>query len=393
MDSQTIIKLTEAHIQPTYGRFPLCLAEGSGCRAKDPEGKSYLDFGSGIGVNSLGWADPQWAAAVAGQAATLQHTSNLYYTEPGARLAQAICKRTGMARVFFANSGAEANEGAIKAARKYSHDKYGEGRHTIISLVGSFHGRTMATLTATGQQHFHQHFFPFPGGFKYAPAGDMGALLPLLDGTVCAVMVEPIQGEGGVLPLDAAYLADLRELCSQNDILMITDEVQCGVGRTGSFLAGQQAGITPDIATLAKGLGGGLPIGAVVLGEKCTCALGKGDHGSTFGANPVSCAGALVVMERLDDAFLEKVAHKGAHLKQQLEALPGIAGVQGGGLMLGAALTPPLAAGEVIAKAMEKGLLLLSAKDRLRFLPPLTITLDELDEGVAILKTVLEESL
>jgi acetylornithine/N-succinyldiaminopimelate aminotransferase len=349
-----------------------------------------LDFTSGIGVNSLGWADAEWAVAVAGQAATLQHTSNLYYTQPGADLAQALCRRTGMDKVFFANSGAEANEGAIKAARKYSHDKYGEGRHTIICLENSFHGRTMATLTATGQSGFHRNFAPFLPGFVHIPARDIRAFEQATAGGVCAVIAEPIQGEGGVLPLEYGLLQRLQALCRERDILFIADEVQTGVGRTGAFLASQKAGLRPDIVTLAKGLGGGLPIGAVLFAEGCAQTLGKGDHATTFGGNPVCCAGALVVMNRLTDEFLRQVSAKGAALRQKLEALPGVQAVTGDGLMLGIRFAPPRTALAVLEKAMQNGLLCLLAKENLRLLPPLIITEEEIDEGVAILKKVLE---
>lgn len=389
MDTKTIKQLDDEYILHTYARFPICLAEGKGCRAKDPEGNHYLDFTSGIGVNSLGWADSEWAKAVADQAATLQHTSNLFYTAPGAKLARALCQKTGMDKVFFSNSGAEANEGAIKAARKYSRDKYGEGRHTILTLQNSFHGRTMATLTATGQAHFHQNFNPFLQGFAYVEAGSITALKAAVDGSVCAVMLEPIQGEGGVIPLKADYLTAVQALCAEKDVLLIADEIQTGVGRTGAFLACQKHGIQPDIATLAKGLGAGLPIGAVLLGQKCAAVLEAGDHGSTFGANPVCCAGALVVMNRLTDTFMAEVAQKGNALKAALKALPGVADVSGDGLMLGVLFAGGIKAADVLAKAMDAGLLCLTAKDRLRLLPPLVITQAELDEGVDILKNVL----
>lgn len=391
MNSTEIKQLDAEYVLPTYGRFDLCLTSGKGCRAYSPEGAAYLDFTSGIGVNSLGWCDEEWSAAVAKQAATLQHTSNLYYTQPGAQLAKALCTATGMAKVFFGNSGAEANEGAIKAARKYSLQKYGEGRATIVSLYNSFHGRTMATLTATGQQGFHQHFAPFLPGFAYTPANDIPALGQALAGDVCAVMFEPIQGEGGIVPLEPGYLQALQALCHEKDILLIADEVQCGVGRTGHFLASQGAGIQPDIVTLAKGLGGGLPIGAVLLAEGCQTALGKGDHGSTFGANPVCCAGALVVMNRLNESFLAAVQAKGELLKNGLLALPGVQGVSGKGLMLGISFAPGIAAAGVLQAAMQKGLLCLLAKDKLRLLPPLVVTTEEITEGLSILKTVLEE--
>ena len=307
MDSKKVVRRDEHYVLPTYARNPLVLEQGAGMVAQSPEGQPYLDFTSGIGVNSLGYCDPDWAAAVAKQAAKLQHTSNLYYTGPCAKLAKKLCARTGLDKVFFANSGAEANEGAIKAARKYSFDKYGPGRETVITLVNSFHGRTLATLTATGQEVFHQYFGPFNGGFAYAPADDLAALQAMIDEHTCAVMMELVQGEGGVCALDPDYVHAVRALCREKDLLLIVDEVQTGVGRTGTFLCAEHYGFTPDIVTLAKGLGGGLPIGAVLLSEKAAAGMGPGTHGSTFGGNPVVCAGANVVLDKLDDDFMQNV--------------------------------------------------------------------------------------
>ena len=391
MTSDQIKAKDQQYILPAYARFDLALAKGQGCRAESPEGKSYLDFTSGIGVNSLGWCHPAWVAAVSGQAATLQHTSNLYYTAPGAVLAETLCARIGMSKVFLCNSGAEANEGAIKAARKYSKMKYGEGRHTILTLQNSFHGRTMATITATGQDSFHQNFDPFLPGFAYIPAGDIPALEAALTGDVCAVMFEAVQGEGGVVPLEDSYLQTLEKLCKQKDILLVADEVQCGVGRTGKFLACEWAGIQPDIVTLAKGLGGGLPIGAVLFADGCATALGKGDHGSTFGGNPVCCAGANAVMEWLTPTALAAITENGRFLKESLLALPGVDEVTGKGLMLGISFKNGLAAADVLQKATEKGLLCLLAKQKLRLLPPLVVTKEDIQEGLAILKEALEE--
>ena len=391
MNSQELIQLDNDYILQTYSRFNLCLVSGSGCTAKNPEGKTFLDFTSGIGVNSLGWCDTQWSEAVAKQAATLQHTSNIYHTQPAALLAKALCKKTGMDKVFFSNSGAEANEAAIKAARKYSHGKYGSGRHTILTLENSFHGRTMATLSATGQDVFHQHFHPFVEGFGYLPVNDIRKLTSALTKDVCAVMIEVIQGEGGINVLDKEYLEALQTLCNEKDILLIVDEVQTGIGRTGSFLACGQTSLQPDIITLAKGLGGGLPLGAALFAKSCSSVLGKGDHATTYGGNPVCCAGALVVLERLTDSFLAEVTQKGNWLKNQLQQLSGVKAVSGNGLMVGVLFNAPVTAPQVLQKAMDKGLLCLLAKDKLRLLPPLTITQQELEQGIAILKQTLEE--
>lgn len=391
MNSQEIKAMDAQYVLPTYARFDLCLVEGKGCRAKDPEGNTYLDFTSGIGVNSLGWCDDEWVAAVAAQAGKLQHTSNIYYTQPGIELAKALCERTGMNKVFFANSGAEANEGAIKAARKYSKVKYGEGRHVILTLQNSFHGRTMAALSATGQESFHKDFAPFPAGFRYLPAEDATLLGTALENDVCAVMLEPIQGEGGVVPFSEDYMQMVRGLCDERDILMICDEVQTGVGRTGSFLASQGQGVQPDIVTLAKGLGGGLPIGALLLGEKCQSALQKGDHATTFGMNPVVCAGALVVMDRLDDTFLQAVTAKGEILRKGLQNLPGVESVSGKGLMLGVTFMPHIAASTVVKTAIGEGLLCLTAKEKMRLLPPLVISEAEIEEGLRILYSTLDK--
>ena len=295
------------YILHTYGRSQVVLAEGEGMTARDADGKSYLDFTSGIGVNSLGYCHPAWVRAVADQAATLQHTSNLYYTAPDGKLAKKLCRRTGLDAVFFGNSGAEANEGAIKCARKYSVDTYGESRNKVITLVNSFHGRTLATLTATGQDVFHHDFGPFPGNFDYVPAGDFAALEKAADKDTCAVMMELVQGEGGVVALDADYVARVAAFCREKDILVIVDEVQTGVGRTGKFLACEHFDLHPDIVTLAKGLGGGLPIGAVLMNKKVADHMKPGSHGSTFGGNPVCCAGALAVLDEMDDDFLANV--------------------------------------------------------------------------------------
>ena len=390
MNTEKVITRDNENILHTYGRSQIVLAEGHGMTAKDADGKTYLDFTSGIGVNSLGYCHPAWVKAVAEQAATLQHTSNLYYTAPDGKLAKKLCRRTGLDAVFFGNSGAEANEGAIKCARKYSVDTYGENRNKVITLVNSFHGRTLATLTATGQDVFHHDFGPFPAHFDYVPAGDFAALEKAADETACAVMMELVQGEGGVVALDADYVAKVAALCKKKDILLIVDEVQTGVGRTGRFLACEHFDLHPDIVTLAKGLGGGLPIGAVVMSKKVADHMGPGSHGSTFGGNPVACAGALAVLERLDDAFLAEVTTKGEYIRDKVKTFTDVESVRGRGLMIGIDLKTKKA-GKIAKKCCENGLLILTAKSALRMLPPLTITYEEIDKGLWILERVLSE--
>ncbi|WP_324683600.1 aspartate aminotransferase family protein [Bibersteinia trehalosi] len=390
MNSQTTKQLDHTYIAQTYGRFDLALSHAKGCEVWDFEGKRYLDFTSGIGVNSLGWADENWLQAVIHQASTLSHTSNLFYTSPSAQLAEKLVKASGLKRAFFCNSGAEANEGAIKTARKYSVDKYGKNRSTILSLVNSFHGRTISTLAATGQAVFHQHFFPFTQGFEHLEANNLDALTQRLNqNDVCAVMLEIVQGEGGLNSLNADYLQGVQALCQANDILLIIDEVQTGIGRTGKMFAYQHFGLTPDIVTLAKGLGGGLPIGAVLFGEKCEHTLGKSDHGSTFGANPVSCAAANAVMDKLTPDFLAEIARKGEKLKTELTQLPKVKSVSGLGLMLGVEFEEDIQASDVVAKAIEQGVLFLTAKHKLRLLPPLIISDEEITEGLAVLQHIL----
>ena len=392
MHTEKVIKRDKKYVLHTYSRSPLVLERGSGLTVWDADGRSYLDFTSGIGVNALGYCDPEWSAAVAAQAGQLQHTSNLYYTAPCTRVARKLCKRTGLDKVFFANSGAEANEGAIKCARKYSVETYGPARNKVLSLVNSFHGRTLATLTATGQDVFHHDFGPFPDHFAYLPANDSAALdTALQDETVCAVMMELVQGEGGVIALDADYVHHVAEVCAEKDVLLIVDEVQTGIGRTGTFLACQHYGITPDIVTLAKALGGGLPLGAVVMKEKVAACMGPGSHGSTFGGNPVACAGACVVLDRMDDALLENVNACAARLRQQLSELPEVAEVSGLGLMVGIALKGGRKASEVRTRCEHNGLLVLTAKDRIRLLPPLVLTFDDVDRAVKILAETLAE--
>ena len=389
MDSEKVIARDNNYVLHTYNRNPIVLEKGHGVHAYGPEGQNYLDFTSGIGVNSLGYCDLEWAEAVSRQAHKLQHTSNLYYTAPCSKLAKALCRRTGMSKVFFGNSGAEANEGAIKAARKYSHDRYGDGRSTVITLVNSFHGRTLATLTATGQAGFHQYFGPFNEGFAYAPAGDIDTLTKLVDEHTCAIMLELVQGEGGVVALDPLFVQEVRSLCDEKDLCLIVDEVQTGVGRTGTFLACEQYNLLPDIVTLAKGLGGGLPIGAVLVSDKIAAGMGPGTHGSTFGGNPVVCAGANVVMGRLDERFLAAVREHGAQLRAGLEKLPHVTEVSGLGLMLGVQFEDGIQASDVLAACRERGLLVLTAKTRLRLLPPLVVTAHDIERALVILDEVL----
>ena len=389
--SNEIKQLDSDYIAQTYGRFNLALSHGKGCQVWDFEGNEYLDFTSGIGVNSLGWADEDWLKAVIHQASSLAHTSNLFFTEPSSRLAKKLAEASGLKRVFFANSGAEANEGAIKTARKYSHDKYGKDRATVLTLVNSFHGRTISTLSATGQEVFHQHFFPFTKGFDHTPANELRALETRLgQKDVCAIILEVVQGEGGVCSLDHEYLQGVQALCHQYDVLLIIDEVQTGIGRTGTMFAYQQFGLTPDIITLAKGLGGGLPIGAFILGEKVQDTLGKSDHGSTFGANPVSCAGANAVLAKIDDAFLAEIKRKGEKLQKALAALPKVKSISGLGLMIGVEFEEGTKAADIVAKCIEKGVLFLTAKTKLRLLPPLIINDEQIEKGIALLKEVLE---
>ena len=390
MDSEKVIRRDNDYVLHTYNRNPIVIEKGAGMYAEGPEGQKYLDFTSGIGVNSLGYCDLRWAEAVADQAHKLQHTSNLYYTGPCSKLAKRLCKRTGMDKVFFANSGAEANEGAIKAARKYSFDHYGKGRETVITLVNSFHGRTIATLTATGQGLFHNYFGPFNEGFVYAVAGDMESLKDLVDRHTCAIMLELVQGEGGVVALDPEYVQAVRKLCDERDLVLIVDEVQTGVGRTGTFLCCERYNLHPDIVTLAKGLGGGLPIGAVLLNSKVAGGMGPGTHGSTFGGNPIACAGANAVLDRLESAsFMANINDRAAQLRAGLEKLPHVKSVSGLGLMIGIEFEPGVAAADVLAACREKGLLVLTAKTRLRLLPPLILTAHHVEAALAILGEVL----
>lgn len=387
MDFQTAKQYDENYIIHSYGRFPVLLTKGKGATVQDDTGKTYMDFTSGIGVNALGFCDDGWVQAVSTQLQSLQHTSNLYYTEPCIQAAKLLCEKSGMKKVFFGNSGAEANEGVIKAARKYSFLKYGAGRSKIIALQNSFHGRTMAALSATGQDAYHNFFFPFVDGFVFAKANDFADILSKMTDDVCAVMLETVQGEGGVVPLDKEYVQAVAKACKEKDILLIVDEVQTGMGRTGSLFSYQQFGIQPDLVSCAKGLGGGLPIGAVLFGEKTETVFVPGDHGSTFGGNPVVCAGAAHILETMDEAFLQDVQKKGAYLKEKIEKMPHVENVAGLGMMLGIQLD--VEAKPVINALLEAGLLVLSAKTKIRLLPPLTITQEELDKGLNILEQTL----
>lgn len=388
MSFQEIQQKDQQYIMHTYARNPIALDHGKNATCYDTEGKEYIDMTSGIGVNALGFADKAWIQAVTDQLAKLQHTSNLYYTDPCTKVAELVCKKSGMQKMFFSNSGAEANEGVIKAARKYSFMKYGEGRNNIIALQNSFHGRTMASLSATGQDAYHNFFFPFVDGFVFAKANDLEDTLAKMTDDVCAIMMEMVQGEGGVLPLEKEYVQAVAKACAEKDILLIIDEVQTGIGRTGTFFSYQQFDITPDLVSCAKGLGGGLPIGGVLFGEKTQDCLTPGDHGSTFGGNPVVCAGAVEILNRLDDAFMEEVAKKGEFIKNSILELPHVTAVDGMGMMLGVSLD--VDAKEVIQKCMEEGLLVLSAKTKVRLLPPLTISRKELEKGISILAKVLK---
>lgn len=378
------------YVAGTYRRFDLALVRGNGSYCYDETGREYIDLGAGIAVNTFGVQDPEWVEAVTHQLSVLQHTSNLYYSEPCTCLAALLCEKTGMQKVFFSNSGAEANECAIKTARKYSFDRYGAGRNTIVTLTNSFHGRTVTTLSATGQDVFHTSFFPFTEGFTYIPANDEAALAILeRDSGICAVMIEMIQGEGGVNVLTDAYVQELAACCAKHDILLIVDEVQTGNGRTGDLYAYMHAGISPDIVTTAKGLGGGLPIGATMFNEKTADVLTYGTHGSTFGGNPVCAAGACSILSRLDDALLSEVKAKGEWIQSSLRDADGIVGVSGRGLMLGIETVKPAA--EVAAACMANGVLVLTAKQKVRLLPPLNIPWDALKKAIAIIKEVCKQ--
>ncbi len=392
MTFEELKALDHKYTMQTYGRFDVALDHGKGATLYGLEGEVYTDFASGIGVASLGYGHPAWVKAVSEQAQKLQHASNLFYTEPYAKVAEKLCKRTGMAAVFFANGGGEANEGIIKLARKYSFDKYGMGRSTIITLHNSFHGRTITTLQATGQDVFHQYFFPFTEGFRYADANDLDSVKAQADDTTCAVMLELIQGEGGVLPLDKDFIHALAAWCQENDYLLLVDEVQTGVGRTGSLFCFQQYDIQPDAVTFAKGIAGGLPMAGVMCSEKCRNVLGPGTHATTFGGNPIAAAGANVVLDELDDAMLAEVNQKGEYLKSAIAAFdsPYVDTVRGMGLMIGIVLKEGVDRSALVKALYDHNLLVLTAGPKtIRLLPPLVISQEEMDTGLAALKDVL----
>ena len=386
----SIRETDEAYVANTYGRFPVEIDHGKGSLLYDTEGKEYIDLGSGIAVTSFGIADDLWRSAVTEQIGKVQHTSNLYYTAPCAELAKQLCLRTGMKKVFFGNSGAEANECAVKAARKWAAEKKGADCFTVVSLKNSFHGRTLTTLALTGQEHYHELFNPLTPGFESIDAGDLEALKGLnAERPVAAVIVECVQGEGGVVPLDPAFALKLDAWLKENDILLIVDEVQTGNGRSGALYAYMRYGLKPDIVTTAKGLAGGLPLGCCLLGEKVQAVLGRGDHGSTFGGNPVCCAAALSVLSRIDDALLADVEMKGEYIKRTLTGKKGITDVRGLGLMIG--IKTEKSAGQVVARCIEKGVLCLTAKDRVRLLPALNIPMPLLERAVAVIAEVCAE--
>ncbi|MBQ8000541.1 MAG: acetylornithine/succinylornithine family transaminase [Ruminococcus sp.] len=382
-----IKELDKQYIANTYGRFPVTLQKGKGSIAIADDGKEYIDMATGIAVNTFGFCDDIWVSAVAEQLMELQHTSNLYYTGPCARLAQLICERTGMSKVFFSNSGAEANECAIKVARKYAADKYGKDRNVILTLRNSFHGRTITTLSATGQDVFHNDFLPLTEGFDYVEANNIQDLeAKVKSGNIAAIMFELVQGEGGVMPLTQEFVDRIFELSAEYDIITIADEVQTGNGRTGALYAYMNYGVKPDVFSTAKGLGGGLPLGATVLSDKVQNVLGAGDHGSTFGGNPVCCAGAVSILSRIDDALLADVKAKSEYIISELTAANGVTAVDGMGLMLGITTVRPV--DDVVKECMDKGVLVIKAKQKLRLLPALNIDWDTLKEAVEIIKTV-----
>ena len=391
MDHKELVELDHQYTMQTYGRFDVDIDHGKGATLYDLAGKEYIDFSSGIGVNSIGYANEKWVAAITEQAKKLGHISNLFYSQPYAQLAKKLCERTGMSAAFFGNSGAEANEGIIKMARKYSFDKYGKGRGTILTLKNSFHGRTITTLTATGQDVFHNYFFPFTDGFRYAEAGSIDAIQEVAGHDVCAVMLELVQGEGGVYPMDPEYVHDLAVLCAERDWLLLVDEVQTGVGRTGTLLAFQQYGIIPDGVSFAKGIAGGLPMGGFLVNERCRNVMGPGTHATTFGGNPICAAAAQVVLDTLDEDALAAVTEKGKYIRARIErmGLSSLGETRGLGLMIGVEVKGEESNKVLAARLIQHGLLVLTAGSALRLLPPLTITMAEIDKGLAILENTL----
>ena len=391
MNHQELVALDHQYTMQTYGRFDVDIDHGSGATLYDLAGKEYIDFTSGIGVCSVGYANPKWAKAISDQAMKLGHISNLFYSQPYARLAEQLCRRSGMGAAFFANSGAESNEGMIKLARKYSFDKYGKGRGTVITLKNSFHGRTVTTLAATGQDVFHNYFFPFTDGFRYAEAGSMDSVQEVAGHDVCAVMLELVQGEGGVFPMDKEFVHALAVLCAERDWLLLVDEVQTGVGRTGTLFAFQQYGIIPDAVSFAKGIAGGLPFGGFMASDKCRGVLTPGTHATTFGGNPICASAALAVLDILDEDTLAAVTEKGNYIRSRIEQmnLPCLGGTRGLGLMIGVEVKGEHTNKELAARLIENGLLVLTAGKVLRLLPPLTITREEIDKGLSILERTL----
>ena len=380
-------ELDAKYIAHTYGRFPLEIVSGKGSLVYDETGKEYIDLGTGIAVNTFGVSDDEWVAAVTAQLGKLQHMSNLYYTQPCAKLAQILCEKSGMKKIFFGNSGAEANEGIIKAARKYAAEKKGPEWYTIITLKNSFHGRTLTTLAATGQDKFHQLFNPLTPGFESAEANDLEGIKKLaLEKKAAGILIECVQGEGGVIALDADFVKGIEAFCHEQDIAFMVDEVQTGNGRSGQFYAYQTFGVLPDAVSTAKGLGGGLPIGAVMLGEKLQDVLGPGDHGSTFGGNPAVCAGAVNILERIDEDLLASVRKKSEYIFKELKGAEGVESVSGLGLMIGIKTVKPAA--EIVKACMDKGVLCITAKDKVRLLPALNIPEELLAKAIGIIKEV-----
>ncbi len=379
-------ELDKKYIAPTYARFPIEIVSGKGSIAVGADGKKYIDLGSGIGVNSFGFCDDEWISAVTKQLNAFQHTSNLYYSSPCARLAELLCRKTGLKKVFFSNSGAEANECAIKAARKYGTQKHGEGCHTIITLKNSFHGRTLTTLAATGQEAFHKHFLPLTEGFVHCEPTAEALRDTIESNNVCAIMFEVIRGEGGVLPLEPDFVKAMADIAAKKDILLIADEVQTGNGRTGKLYGYMNYGIRPDIVTTAKGIGGGLPIGVTMLGEKVEGVFAPGLNGSTFGGNPVCCAGAISILERLNDEFMAEVIKKSEYIFSELEGAKGVESLSGMGLMIGIKAEKP--AKQAADECLAKGVLVLTAKDKIRLLPALNIPFEELEKAVQVIKEV-----